>query len=158
MRDLRASGEAVVDVPPARCLELLSDIDGYARWYPDVVRQASVTERDRAGRPTAALVVLRLGVGPLTGTFPLLMRVAVGRAGVDLQRVPHEPSDREHFRVTWEVEAAQPTRLRLAIQASLELPRLVPLGGIGETLAQGFVEAARRELAGTSPNASASNS
>ena len=36
--------------------------------------------------------------------------------------------------------------LALAVQASLSVPRLVPVGGIGDGLAQGFVASATKAL------------
>jgi hypothetical protein len=58
----------------------------------------------------------------------------------------------------WRVGSGATTRVAIELAATLEVPRLVPIGGLGDRLAQGFVEAAKRELAGSSPNASASSS
>jgi hypothetical protein len=77
---------------------------------------------------------------------------------VCLSRVPHEPSDPEKFEVVWRVAPGPATRLSIELSAALEVPRLVPLGGVGDRIAQGFADAAKRELEGSSPNAPASSS
>jgi hypothetical protein len=77
---------------------------------------------------------------------------------VCLTRVPNEAGDPEKFEVVWRVSADDGTRLAIELNAMLEVPRLLPLGGVGDRLAQGFVDAAKRELEGSSANASASSS
>ncbi len=60
--------------------------------------------------------------------------------------------DREQFSVTWHVrEAEGGAEIDLALDANLSVPRLVPLGGIGNGVARGFVDAAARALGGTGP-------
>ena len=48
--------------------------------------------------------------------------------------------------------------MRVLLTARLDVPRLVPLGNVGEAVAQGFVAAAKRVLDGSSPKAAASSS
>ena len=50
--------------------------------------------------------------------------------------------------MAWTLAAAPGggTEISLALDATLSVPRLVPLGGIGDSLADGFVSAAAREL------------
>jgi hypothetical protein len=72
---------------------------------------------------------------------------------VRLTRLKHQPSDPERFEVVWRVGSERPTRLELELAATLDVPRLVPVGGVGDRIAQGFIEAAKRELEGSSPNA-----
>jgi hypothetical protein len=71
---------------------------------------------------------------------------------VVLTRIPHDAGDREQFRVAWTLTAApggaERTEIGLALNATLSVPRLVPLTGVGDSLAAGFVSAAARELAG----------
>ncbi len=150
-----ASVEASVEA----CLALLADVEGYPRWHPEVVRGVEVSERDRAGRASRARVELRLGFGQLAGSFEELMAVSV-RPGeeVRLERIPHGAGDPERFEVRWRVTAGPPTRLELELSASLELPRLLPLGGLADSVAQGFVAAARLALSPDSPMTSASSS
>jgi len=81
--------------------------------------------------------------------------VEVAPPEVVIQRVGQSPSDAERLELRWTVS---PGELRLDVSARLDVPRLLPVGGVGDSVAQGFVEAARRELDGSSPNASASSS
>lgn len=158
MKDLRANARAVVGAPPERCIALLSAVDGYPSWYPEAVRRAEVTERNPEGIPTGARALVHVAVGPLVRDFDLRLAVEVSARRVALRRIPHRPSDPERFEITWDVADGPATEIRLLLDASLEVPRFIPVGGIGESLAQGFVEAARRALEGSSPNASASSS
>jgi hypothetical protein len=66
-----------------------------------------------------------------------------------LSRIPHEPIDKERFDVTWRVDGGQATQIRLDLLANLDVPRLVPLGGVGDSMAQGLVSAATRALSGS---------
>jgi hypothetical protein len=148
MKELTGNASATTAASPAQSLALLEAIDGYPRWAGDVVREAEVLERDGAGHPSRARAKLHVERGPLTRDFNLLFDVKVDPGGtVALTRVPHEPSDRERFDVTWKVESAQGTRIELRLAANLDVPRLVPLGGVGDSMAADLVNAATRALA-----------
>lgn len=159
MKALRGTAATTIAATSEACFELVAAVEGYPSWYPEVIGQAEVLARDGAGRPVRARTVVHVSVAGLTREFDLLMDVTLdeGRE-VRLARVPNEPSDPERFGVVWRIAAGPATRLELEIVANLDVPRLVPLGGVGERLAQGFVDAARRALEGSSSNASASNS
>jgi Polyketide cyclase / dehydrase and lipid transport len=154
VRELRASAEALLEAGPAECLALLADVGAYPDWCPDTVVRAEDLEDGRAR------VTLRLGRGPLAGRFDELMtlRVDPDAREVRLERVPHDAADPERLEVTWRIGNGPPTRLELRLTAALELPRLVPLGGMAESVAQGLVAAASRALSPPSPMASASSS
>jgi ribosome-associated toxin RatA of RatAB toxin-antitoxin module len=159
MKELRASASAAVAATPEACSELLAAVDRYPDWYPDVIREAEVLERAADGTPQRVRATVHLALGPIARDFPLVLLVAVepGRR-VTLSRVPHEPSDEERFELAWHVDGGPPTTLRLELAAELEVPRLLPVSAVGGPLAQAFVDAARRALEGSSPNASASSS
>jgi ribosome-associated toxin RatA of RatAB toxin-antitoxin module len=159
MKALGGTGVVTVVATPQACFELVAAVDGYPRWYPEVIRSAEVVERDPAGRPSRARTLVHVSAAGLARDFNLLMDEALeeGRE-VRLTRVQHEPSDPERFDVVWRIAAGPPVRLQLELAANLQVPRLVPLGGVGDRLAQGFVDAAKRALEGSSPNASASSS
>ena len=128
-------------------MALLADIDRYPTWDPEVVKEAEVIERDAQGHPTKARCKLHVERGPLTHDFNLIMAVHVDPSGtIKLSRIPHKASDAERFDVTWRVESAASTRIRLDLAANLNVPRLVPLGGVGDSLAEGLLSAATREL------------
>lgn len=159
MKDLHARASATVAATAHACTELLTAVDRYPAWYPDVIRDAEVVERAGDGTPSRARATVHVAVGPIARDFALTMAVAVQPdTRVTLTRIPHEPSDDERFELVWEIEGGPPTTLRLALSAYLDVPRMLPVGGVGEQLAQGFVDAARRALEGSSPNASASSS
>lgn len=150
---------AEVDGSPDRCLALLADVETYSSWCPDVVRRAVVVRRDRATRAAHVQVTLRLGIGPLAGSFEELMEQRIDPPDqVSLTRVPHTPDDPERLDLTWRIEAGPPTRLTVELSAVLDIPRLVPLGGAAESVAHELLAAAVRALSPSSSMTSASSS
>jgi hypothetical protein len=128
-------------------MSLLEAVDQYPSWHPQVVKSVEVLERNDHGRPTRARARLHVEHGPLTRDFNLLMDVQVDPAGtVKLTRIPHQGTDPEKFDVIWRVAGAGPTQVRLDLAANLSVPRFLPLGDVGESLAAGFVNAAMRQL------------
>jgi hypothetical protein len=148
MKELSGSARAPVPASPEASLALLAAVDRYPTWYPEVVRAVDVVEREPSGQPTRVQTKLHLAQGPLAKDFDLLMTVAVQPPSmVSLTRVPHEPSDEERFEVIWHVDGSAQTQIRLDLRADLSVPRFLPIGGIGDAVAGGFVSAAARALA-----------
>ncbi|MDQ6607405.1 MAG: SRPBCC family protein [Actinomycetota bacterium] len=147
MKELHARAQTQVNATPEQALALLRAVDGYPTWYPDAVRAAEVLERDDDGRPTKVKVTLHIASGPLVRDFRLTLAVtAPDPETIKLARQPHDASDPERFEVTWRVLEGDGVRIELALDANLSVPRLLPVGGVGESLAQGFVSAAARAL------------
>lgn len=159
MKELGGSAETTVAATPEAAFALVAAVDRYPAWLGDEVREVDVLAAGSDGRPTRVRTLLHVSVGPLVRDFDVVMDVSF-REGeeVSLSRARDAASDADRFDVVWRVEAGPPTRLTIDLTATLNVPRLVPVGGIGERLAQGFVEAANRELEGSTPNASASSS
>jgi hypothetical protein len=65
---------------------------------------------------------------------------------VDLRRLPERPGDPELLSVVWRLRRGETTRLTVDLQANLDVPRLLPLGGVAQGLADRFLEAAARRL------------
>jgi ribosome-associated toxin RatA of RatAB toxin-antitoxin module len=152
MKELTGNAAGTTGAPPERAFALLEDIDRYPTWYPEVIKEAEVLERDAQGHPTKAHCKLHVERGPMTRDFNLTMSVTVepGRT-VALKRIPHDSADQERFEVTWTVADGNPsTSIQLNLLADLNVPRFLPLGDVGDGLAQGFVSAATRELASPS--------
>ncbi len=147
MKELTGTASASTPASPEACIALLAAVDRYPSWHPDVVKDVEVLERDDQGQPTKARTKLHVQHGPVTRDFDLTMAVAVDPAGtVKLSRIPHERSDGEKFDVTWRVSGAGPSQIRLDLAANLDVPRFLPLGGVGDSMAGGFVSAATRAL------------
>jgi ribosome-associated toxin RatA of RatAB toxin-antitoxin module len=143
MKELRGAATTLVPAPMAQCLALVRAVDQYPAWYPDVVRTVEVLERDARGLPSRARTQLHLSVGPLTKDFELVMAVTVlPAATVKLVKVGGSAK----FDVTWRLHNGDITRLALELDASLDVPRFLPLGGIGDSVAEGFISAASAEL------------
>jgi hypothetical protein len=148
MKAMHGTATATVDVAMERCIALLAAIDRYPDWYPEVVREVKVLEWGEDGGARRARAKLHVSHGPLVKDFDLLLALSVEPSGaVALTRVPDGAFDREEFAVCWWLAAkGRDTRIELTLDALLSVPRLVPLGGIGDTLANGFVSAAVRAL------------
>ena len=147
MKQLRGAAESEVAASPEQCFSLLADVESYGRWHPDTVREVQVLERDADGLPGKVAATIHAEAGPLARDLHLTLAVALERPrAIRLTRIPHEPTDPERFEVKWTLSDGQPTRIQLELEAVLELPRLVPLGTIGDSLASGFVAAAAEEL------------
>lgn len=155
MKELQGTASTAVSATPEECIALLAAVDQYAVWYPDVIREVDVLERDGDGVPRRARTTVHLAVGPLANDYHFEITVETKPSGVVLTRVPNEPSDPERLEVRWRVGQR---RLGVKVTARLDVPRFIPVGGAGDSVAQGFVEAARRVLDGSRSNASARSS
>jgi hypothetical protein len=141
MKELRGQASATVTVAKDECLRFLAAVDGYPEWYPEAVREAQVLERDSDGNPAVARAKLHISRGPLVRDFDLTMAVRIDPAGtVTLDRIATGHGDRERFIVTWSLDAE--SRLSVELDANLSVPRMMPLGGLADSIATGFLEAA----------------
>jgi ribosome-associated toxin RatA of RatAB toxin-antitoxin module len=150
MKELSGTASRVVGASIEDCFGLLQAIDRYPTWHPDVVREVEVVERTPDGRPAQARTTLHVAAGPVVRDFHLLMAVAAEEPeAVTLTRQRHGPSDHEQFEVRWRLRPqGGATQMRLDVAANLSVPRFLLLGGLGDSLASGFVTAAARALGG----------
>jgi hypothetical protein len=147
VKELTGSASVATNASGQECLSLLAAVDRYPEWNPDVVKRVEVVERDPAGQPSRVQCKLHVERGPMTRDFDLLMDVQVDPPGVvKLTRVPNEASDGERFEVNWALSGSGPTRIGLELLADLDVPRFLPLGGVGDSIAQQFVNAAKSAL------------
>jgi ribosome-associated toxin RatA of RatAB toxin-antitoxin module len=149
MKELNGSASRVVQAPIEECFALLQAVDRYPIWHPEVVRKVEVVERDADGTPAQARTTLHVAAGPVVRDFDLLMAVAArAPEAVTLTRQRHDADDHEQFEVRWRLRPQDgATRVHLDVAATLSVPRLLPLGGIGDSMANGFVAAAAKALA-----------
>lgn len=145
MKELHGRARANVAAPIESCFALLADVQSYPSWYPEGVLAVTVLETSEQGLAGRARATLRVAHGPITREIELLLAVHVEPpVAVSLIRIPHGGDDREEFEVRWRLQGGEQTRLELELHASLSVPRLVPLGGVGDAVASGFVQAAVR--------------
>jgi len=147
MKHLQGAAESTVSMPIEECLAFLAALEAYPSWYPDVVREVKVVESGDDGLPLKAETKLHLSYGPVSRDLDLLLAIRVRRPGlVQLTHVPRGPSSGTSFDATWRLESDGDTRLALELEATMPVPRLVPLGGVGDAFADGFMQAAVGEL------------
>jgi ribosome-associated toxin RatA of RatAB toxin-antitoxin module len=144
MKDLHGAASQRVPASLAQCLALVQAVDEYPQWYPDVVRSVEVLERGTDGMPSRVQTTLHVSVGPVTKDFDLPMAVTHTPPGtVTLAKV----GGNARFDVVWHLSEGQNTLIELELDASVDVPRFLPLGDVGSSVAQGFVSAASAELA-----------
>lgn len=149
MKELSGSATAVVSALPDRCMALFEAVDRYPEWHPEVVELVEVLDRHDDGHPSRVRTRLHLVRGPLVKDFNLRLIVASdGTRQVKLTKIRDRDSGPEQFEATWLVEGSGGTRIRLDLAASLDVPRFLPVGGVGDGMAEGFVAAAVKQLGG----------
>ncbi len=147
MKHLHGAAQATVSLPIEDCLALLEAFEGYPSWYAEVVRAVNVVEFGDDGLPLKAETKLHLSYGPISRDLDLLLAVQVQRPGlVQLTHVSRGPSSGASFDATWRLDSNGETHLALELDATMPVPRLVPLGGVGVAFAAGFMQAAVAEL------------
>src|SRR2546421_10634239 len=102
MKELHGTASVKVPASIEECFALLDAIDGYPDWYPEVVQEAEVLERDGDGRPIRARTTLHVSIGPLARDFHLLLEVTTSPLKVvRFARIPHHAGDIDRFEVLW---------------------------------------------------------
>jgi ribosome-associated toxin RatA of RatAB toxin-antitoxin module len=125
---------------------LVSAVDRYPDWCPDIVREVEVFDRGTDGRPSRVRMRMRVARGAIVREFDLYLVVAVEPPRtVDLTRTTDHPTNQE-FNATWMLSSAGSTTIALELDAKLRVPHFIPAGGIPDEIAQGFVTAACRAL------------
>jgi hypothetical protein len=148
MKHLHGAAQGDVDVPIEECLTFLAALEAYPNWYPEVVTDVKVVESSDDGLPCRAETKLHLSYGPVARDLDLLLAVTVKRPGlVELKHIPRGPSSGASFDASWRLEDGHGTHLELELDATMPVPRLVPLGGVGDAFASGFLQAALAGLA-----------
>jgi len=147
MRDLDGTAEATIAAPLEECLALLAAVDRYPGWYPEVVKEVAVLERGPDGQPQLVQTKLHVKRGPLRKDFDLVMAVGLEPHGTVTLKRARAGSSKQQFDVTWNTRRGEQTQIEVQLHAKLDVPRLMPLGDVGNSLAAGFVHAAGRQLA-----------
>ena len=144
MKHLTGTAQADVGVPIEECLTFLASLEAYPSWYPDVVREVEVVESGEDGLAAQggneAASLLRTGV---PGS-----RSAARGAGAPAwpgpadARSPRAIDAAPRSTRPGGCEERDGTQLELELDATMPVPRLVPLGGVGDAFASGFMQAA----------------
>jgi ribosome-associated toxin RatA of RatAB toxin-antitoxin module len=126
---------------------LVSAVDRYPDWCPDIVREVEVFDRGTDGHPSRVRMRMRVARGAIVREFDLYLVVAVEPPStVDLTRTTDHPTNQE-FNATWMLSSAGSTTIALELDAKLRVPWYIRSGGIGDAIAEAFVSAASRRLA-----------
>lgn len=128
------------------CFALVAAVDRYPEWCPDIVRAVDVLDRGADGRPSRVRMSMHVARGIIVREFNLFLAIVAQPPGsVELRRVVDHPTNQE-FTATWRLRPAASTHLALELDAKLRVPWYAHAGGIGDTIAEGFVSAACQAL------------
>jgi Polyketide cyclase / dehydrase and lipid transport len=147
MKQLHGTATQVVAAPLDECLALLKAVDRYPAWYPEVVREVEILDRDPSGQPTRARTKLHVSRGPLVRDFDLILAIVIELPATVKLTMPTTDPSQQQFGVMWRLQDGEGTRIELYLDANLRVRRFLPVGGIGNSMAKGFVAAACRALA-----------
>jgi ribosome-associated toxin RatA of RatAB toxin-antitoxin module len=149
LKELTGTATRATAAPADACFDLLQAVDRYPDWYPEVIKQVDVLERGPDGQPSRVRAKLHLSWGPVVRDFDLELAVErEPQTTVRLARVKDRPSA-STFEVTWHIGVGDSAEISVELRADLDVPRFLPLAGIGDAVAGGFVDAAGRRLNGT---------
>lgn len=147
MKELQGRATGRLDVPREECFALLSSVERYPDWF-EFVHEVELLERERRGKPGRARAALHIPQSPFGTDFELLMAVRTRRpALITLTRVPEGPEDPDRLKLIWRMRDDGSTHLELEFDAAASfVPGFLPVGGVGEAIAQAGIEAAMDAL------------
>lgn len=147
MKELQGWASAELDVPAQECFELLAAVERYPAWF-EVVSAVEILEAERNGTPGVARAELHVPQSPFGTHFELFVAVRTERpAVITLTRLPDGAADEDRLELTWRVNGGDYTELEFEFDAAASfVPSFVPVGGAGEAIARGAIEAARAAL------------
>lgn len=148
MKQINGRASSVVAAPVENCFALLEAVHRYPTWNGDLVREVEVLEWDADGRPAGARAMIHVAQSPFAKNFELVVAVsAEPMTAVYLTRLPNAPSDPEQLVISWRLHPDAGTRIELEFHATVSfLPRVVPLFGVGDLIADTLIDAAARTL------------
>jgi ribosome-associated toxin RatA of RatAB toxin-antitoxin module len=147
VKELQGWASAELDVPAHECFELLAAVERYPAWF-EVVSKVEVLEAERNGTPGLARAELHVPQSPFGTHFELFVAVRTERPGmVTLTRVPDGASDQDRLELIWRVKGGGCTELEFEFDAAASfVPSFIPVGGAGEAIARGAIDAALTAL------------
>ncbi len=147
MKELHGRAAAVVPVAVDDCFALLQAVDRYPTWF-DYVRKVEVLESETDGRPVKARAKVHVAQSPFGRDFELVVGVRSQRPSeVQLIRLQDGSTGCDRLELTWRLRGQGETRIELELAATVSfLPRFLPLGEVGDLVAEAVVEAAASAL------------
>lgn len=149
MKEISGSASAIARASAQECYALLAAVQRYGEWNGDLFRELEVLQR----KPLRVRAIVDAKAAPFLRTIELTVVVHTDPPhAVRITRIPNEPSDPEQLELLWRVDHdsdSSATRIDLQIVAlASSVPRFVPLGGIGNTIARKLLASATEALGG----------
>jgi ribosome-associated toxin RatA of RatAB toxin-antitoxin module len=146
-RTFSGAAARVADAPLEDCFRLIASVDRYPDWCSEAVTAVDVLEDGADGHPAKVRARMRIERAGFHREFDLFLAVAVEPPDtVRLTRVTDHPTNQE-FEATWSLSPAASTRVALQLDAKLRVPWYIRAGGIPDSIAAAFVDAACNALA-----------
>ncbi len=147
MKRIEGRASTPVAAPAEKCFALLEAVGDYPAWTGELVPSVEVLEEDAHGRPTKARATIHIAQSPINRDLEVVLALSTEPiSAVRLSRVPHGPSDPERLKIVWGVRPGRETTIELEFRATVSLPSLLPLPGVGNTVAQSLLGRAKRAL------------
>lgn len=141
--------ERVVAAAPADVYAVVDDVEAYPEWMTGV-QSVDVHERGPDGRVSVARIQMELPIPVVKGAFGFtgaIDRTPASR--VTLRRKPSKAGDEQALTVDWHLSPeGSGTRVRLEMEATVDVPRFAPLGGPADSMAEGFADALVERVGG----------
>ena len=134
--------ERVVDAAPADVYAVVDDVEAYPEWMTGV-ESVDVNERGPDGRVSLARIHMELPIPLVKGAFAFTGAIdRTPPSRVTLRRKPSKAGDEQSLTVDWRLSPeGSGTRVRLEMEANVDVPRFAPLGGAADSMATGFADA-----------------
>jgi ribosome-associated toxin RatA of RatAB toxin-antitoxin module len=141
--------ERVVSAAPADVYAVVEDVETYPEWMTGV-QGVDVHERGPDGRVSVARIHMELPIPVVKGGFAFTGAVdRTPPSRVTLRRKPSREGDEQALTVDWRLEPeGSGTRVRLEMDATVDVPRFAPLGGPADSMARGFADALVERVGG----------
>jgi ribosome-associated toxin RatA of RatAB toxin-antitoxin module len=141
--------ERVVAAAPVEVFAVVEDVERYPEWMTGV-QGVDVHERGPDGRVSVARVHMELPIPLIKGGFAFTGAIdRTPPSRVTLRRKPSREGDEQALTVDWRLEPeGAGTRVRLEMDAVVDVPRFAPIGGPAEALAKGFADSLVERVGG----------
>jgi ribosome-associated toxin RatA of RatAB toxin-antitoxin module len=141
--------QRVVAAATADVFAVVEDVERYPEWMTGV-QGVDVHERGPDGRVSVARVHMELPIPLIKGGFAFTGAIdRTPPSRVTLRRKASREGDEQALTVDWRLEPeGSGTRVRLELDAVVDVPRFAPIGGPAESLAKGFADALVERVGG----------
>lgn len=144
MKEVRGLATTSVPVGLPRCFTLLAAVEQYPRWVGEYVHRVQVLRLDQSGYPEQALATVHVPQSTFAKDFQLALTIEASfPEALRLTRIPEHSEDQDRLDLLWRLKDGEGTTLSLQFVARISfLPSFLPVGDVGDTIAEAVLDAA----------------